>query len=41
MSSWLSPCIIDLAHPVIGATVISPAVVSAGPRTGNISAVGA
>jgi len=41
MSSWLSPCIVDLAHAVIGATVISPAVVAAWLVTGNICAVGA
>ncbi|HEY2318930.1 MAG TPA: hypothetical protein VGH67_11570 [Solirubrobacteraceae bacterium] len=41
MSSWLSACIVDRAHPVIGATVISPAVVAAWLLTGNISTVGA
>jgi hypothetical protein len=41
MSSRLSPCLVDLAHPDTGATVISPAVVAAWLVTGNISAVSA
>jgi hypothetical protein len=36
MSSWPSPGIVDRAHPVIGATVISPAVLA----TSNIGALG-
>jgi hypothetical protein len=41
MSSRLSPCIVALAHPVIGATVISPAAVGASLVSGNDIAVGA